>query len=114
LIARLPGFSEARYGFGRFKDLVDAAEAAGILTSTDVGQVQWVSLPDTDGAAPPAPATPLPAAAPTPALAAPASEPADDAAAAARSIDLAEAVSAIVEMRHRTRLLTQSYVLSNL
>jgi hypothetical protein len=47
-------------------------------------------------------------------LAAPAAAPADDATGAASAIDLAEAVAAIVEMRHRTRLLTQSYVLSNL
>jgi hypothetical protein len=69
--------------------------------------VQWISLPE-EGGAPTAPAEPP---APSAASAVVADDPA---VAAARAIDAAEAVAAIVEMRHRTRLLTQSYVLSNL
>src|SRR5207245_862849 len=64
LLARIPGFSESRYGFARFLDLLAAAERAGVLTSTDVGQVQWISL--SEGEVPPgaAPAQPAPASTP--------------------------------------------------
>lgn len=100
LIARVPGFSESRYGFSRFRDLLGAAESSGVLVSTDVGPVQWIALPGLENVAPAAP-TPVPAAAPPPPP-------------SVAAIDTAEAVRAVVEMRHRTRLLTQGYVSSNL
>lgn len=44
LMARIPGFSERRYGFTKFKDLLAAAERAGTLTVSMNGPVHWVAL----------------------------------------------------------------------
>ncbi|HZQ97732.1 MAG TPA: NYN domain-containing protein [Chloroflexota bacterium] len=102
LIARKPGFNERKYGFSSFRDLLAAARAASVLQITDVGQVQWISLPDVQpesGGTQPAP----PAQAPAP----PATE-------RAPAIELAEALQAIVEMQHHTKLLTPTYVTSTL
>lgn len=107
LIARQPGFSERRYGFASFRDLLGAAQAAGVLRITDVGSVQWISLPGVEVEDEPAPAAPTPSGptAAQPAAAAPLAEPV---------LSDHEAVQAIVEMRHHTRLLTPNYVAGTL
>jgi hypothetical protein len=125
LLARVPGFNEQRFGFARFADLLRQAETLGVLVSTDVGPVQWISLPEVEGitgSAPAAAPTPLPGAPEVPALppaeptVAPSTEASESSSGAvvAAAVDLDEAVALIVELRHRSRLLTQSLVLSNL
>src|SRR5579884_939166 len=56
LLARISGFNEHKYGFARFKDLLTAAEKAGVLTVSRTGPVQWVTGTTS------APASPAPAA----------------------------------------------------
>lgn len=46
LMQKIPGFSERRYGFSKFKDLLTAAETAGLVKVRVAGPVHWVSLPD--------------------------------------------------------------------
>jgi hypothetical protein len=102
LIARKPGFNERKYGFASFRDLLAAARAAGVLQITDVGQVQWISLPGIEpeaGGPPPSP---------------PAQAPAPPTGERAPAIEPAEALQAIVEMQHHTKLLTPTYVTSTL
>src|SRR5579883_854134 len=43
LLARIKDFNEKKYGFPRFKDLLNAAEKAGVLTVSRTGPVQWVT-----------------------------------------------------------------------
>lgn len=75
LLERSLNFSEKHYGFSKFKDLLFAAQRAGVLTVTSSGPVQWVQLPgsreEAEPAAPAAAAVAQPAAAPQPAAAAP-------------------------------------------
>ncbi|MBX6773253.1 MAG: hypothetical protein IRY83_16135, partial [Chloroflexi bacterium] len=106
LIARMPGFNERRYGFSRFKDLLAAAEKAGVLTTSQVGPVQWVT--GTARAAVTASGSAEPAAG-----AAAASE----AAALPRETDSEidpSVVQFILQLRDRSRWLTYTYVLTNL
>ena len=95
LIAKIPGFNERKFGFRQFRELLDAAEQAGVVQIADEGQVQWIAPPEA-GAARTAPAAAPPTTAPPeagPPLVSP-----------------AEAVAALVELRHRTPVLTQGVV----
>jgi hypothetical protein len=106
LIARMPGFNERRYGFSRFKDLLAAAEKAGVLTTSQVGPVQWVT-----GTARAAVASSGSA---EPAAGAPA---APEAVALPRETDSQidpSVVQFILQLRDRSRWLTYTYVLTNL
>ncbi len=47
LLRRIPNFSERRYGFSKFKALLSAAEAAGVLQIDQSGHILWVSAPGT-------------------------------------------------------------------
>jgi uncharacterized LabA/DUF88 family protein len=47
LLRRIPNFSERRYGFSKFKALLNAAEAAGVLQIDQSGHILWVSAPGT-------------------------------------------------------------------
>ncbi|HEX2915274.1 MAG TPA: NYN domain-containing protein [Chloroflexia bacterium] len=47
LLRRIPNFSERRYGFSKFKALLNAAENAGILQIDQSGHILWVSAPGT-------------------------------------------------------------------
>lgn len=47
LLRRIPNFSERRYGFSKFKALLNAAEAAGVLQIDQSGHILWVSQPGT-------------------------------------------------------------------
>lgn len=47
LLRRIPNFSERRYGFSKFKALLNAAEAAGVLQIDQSGHILWVSVPGT-------------------------------------------------------------------
>ena len=128
LLSRVEGFNERQYGFERFRDVLAAAEKAGILSVTDVGQVQWISLPDAIGIsvapalpprhAPMVDATP-PSQVSSPAKVEPVSTPEippsslvpDVPEVASTPILSRESViDAFVELRHRARLLTPSYV----
>lgn len=46
LMQKIPGFTERRYGFSKFKDLLTAAETTGLVKVRVAGPVHWVSLPD--------------------------------------------------------------------
>ncbi len=107
LLARIPGFNERKYGFPRFKDLLAAAEKAGVLTVSRTGPVQWVSAA---GQAAPAAAEATPVA-DLPIVAAP--EPVEPAVAPAEEID-ADVVEFVLGLRERSRWLTYTYVLTNL
>lgn len=47
LLRRIPNFSERRYGFSKFKALLNAAETAGVLQIDQSGHILWVSAPGT-------------------------------------------------------------------
>jgi hypothetical protein len=47
LLRRIPNFSERRYGFSKFKALLNAAETAGVLQIDQAGHILWVSAPGT-------------------------------------------------------------------
>ena len=107
LLARIPGFNERKYGFQRFKDLLTAAEKAGVLMVSRTGPVQWVTavgspVPTTVEAAPIADVPVAPATEAVEAPAAPTGE-----------VD-AEVVKFILGLRERSRWLTYTYVLTNL
>lgn len=118
LLARISGFNEHKYGFSRFKDLLAAADKAGILNVTRTGPVQWVTS-----------ATPSSNAAPPQAETETTPEPADGEEAKATVMVEAEPVEAtapdiaaidpevvrfVVGLRERSRWLTYTYVLTNL
>ncbi|HEY3082892.1 MAG TPA: NYN domain-containing protein [Chloroflexota bacterium] len=109
LIAKVPGFNERKYGFRQFRELLDAAQTAGVVQIADEGQVQWISPPEAGVRAPA-----VPAAAPPEVVRPPAAQtaPAQPAAAepAPPLLDPAEAVAALVELRHRAPALTQGVV----
>ncbi len=47
LLRKIPNFNERRYGFSKFKALLNAAETAGILQIDQSGHILWVSAPGT-------------------------------------------------------------------
>jgi len=114
LLARIPGFNERKYGFPRFKDLLSAAEKAGVLTVSRTGPVQWVA-----SATPAAPTREAPAEVaavippPSPAAAPPEPVPTPEATAEGDGVD-EEVVRFILDLRDRSRWLTYTYLLTNL
>jgi len=101
LLARVSGFNERKYGFARFKDLLAAAEKAGVLTVSRTGPVQWVT------AAPSAPA-PAPVVSETaPAVVAATEE------APAEELDV-DVVRYLLDLRERSRWLTYTYLMTNM
>lgn len=90
LLARIPSFSERRYGFSKFKDFLMAAEQAGLITISMIGPVHWVSLPAfaEEAVTPEGERGPL-------------------------TGRYAEIVRFIGELRQRSRWLTYTYVLNN-
>jgi hypothetical protein len=126
LLARMTGFEERRYGFARFKDLLAAAEKAGVMTVSRTGPVQWVTAPSASATGAPtttSPAAETVAVAPVPPVAAlaPVAAPAPPAAPVATAFAPAteedvdvETVRYILELRERSRWLTYTYVLTNL
>ena len=132
LMARVIGFTERRYGFHKFRDLLAAAEKVGAIEVNRSGPVHWVTLPrrsEEPGAEPeptatteqpgqaeqspaPAPAASATRAAPVAAPAAPAAEAPAPAAATAETDP--ELVRFVVDLRNRSRWLTYTYVLTNM
>lgn len=111
LIARIPGFNERRYGFARFKDLLAAAEKAGVIVVSRTGPVQWVSSAN--------PSTPASLPATDVASMTPAVEASPTAVSTETTVPDTEAVDAsvvefILGLRERSRWLTYTYVLTNL
>src|SRR5579884_439178 len=108
LLARISGFNEHKYGFARFKDLLTAAEKAGVLTVSRTGPVQWVTGTTS------APASPAPAAeaATTTPVEPGASVPVttEELPPSADNVDV-EVVRFILGLRERSRWLTYTYVL---
>ncbi|MHB9090760.1 MAG: NYN domain-containing protein [Chloroflexota bacterium] len=116
LLVRVPGFSERRYGFSKFKDLLVAAERGGLVSVSAAGPVHWVSLPNLEEQ------TEAPAAAETEQRAHEAAEVAsaptaptmDDAELAEKARDRRLAVVRFIDvLRRRSRWLTYTYVLTN-
>ncbi|HUX88856.1 MAG TPA: NYN domain-containing protein [Chloroflexota bacterium] len=120
LLARIRDFNEKKYGFPRFKDLLNAAEKAGVLTVSRTGPVQWVTSTSH------APAVVTPVAVPPietngasesvlseppepPAVIEASTVPATD----TGSVDR-EVVRFMLGLRSRSRWLTYTYVLTNL
>src|SRR3990170_1498431 len=64
---RVAGFSERKYGFHKFTDLLQAADRAGVVVLEHIGPVHWASLPRRAEAAPAEEAAPVEVAAPAPA-----------------------------------------------
>ncbi len=111
LLARISGFNEHKYGFARFKDLLAAAEKAGVLTVSRTGPVQWVSgttpsATSTPAAAEPTTTVPVESMASAPGGAEEVLPSSDD-------VDI-EVVRFILGLRERSRWLTYTYVLTNL
>ena len=108
LMVKVPGFSERRYGFSKFKDFLIAMEKAGVIDLTSAGPVHWVSLPS-------------PSIAETEEVAAPQVEPRTQEgqeSGAAEAVDHgqqdAELVRFLLDLKDRSRWLTYTYVLTNL
>jgi hypothetical protein len=115
LIARIPGFNERRYGFPRFKDVLAAAEKAGVLNVSRTGPVQWVTLATPPSGAAPAPASsPAASAPPAPPPAEPPSAPTSPATPEAEAVADLDIIRFILDLRDRSRWLTYTYVLTNL
>ncbi len=120
LMARISSFSERRFGFHKFRDLLAAAEKTGAIEVNRTGPVHWVTLPrHHEGPAveeepAQAPAPELPAAK----TEAPAAEPVEAAAPEAPATPPAESdpelVRFVVDLRNRSRWLTYTYVLTNM
>lgn len=102
LMQRIPGFSERKYGFSKFKDLLTAAESAGLLKVRVAGPVHWVSLPDRSDET---------AEEQTPQLPANAAESAE---VVEREVSVADMVLFIENLRQRSRWLTYTYLLTNM
>jgi hypothetical protein len=119
LLARISGFNERKYGFARFKDLLTAAEEAGVIVVSRSGPVQWVAAPSRPAAVPAPAASVVPPVAEIaieapPAMApAPIAEESAPAASTDEEID-PSVVRFIVELRDRSRWLTYTYLLTNL
>lgn len=112
LLLRMPGFSERKYGFSKFKDLLLAAERSALVTVSAAGPVHWVSLPAVEQPAPePVQETIATRVAPASVEQAPAINEAE-LAEQARGRRLA-VVRFIDELRQRSRWLTYTYVLTN-
>ncbi|HEX5414035.1 MAG TPA: NYN domain-containing protein [Chloroflexota bacterium] len=106
LLARVSGFNERKYGFARFKDLLAAAEKAGVLTVSRTGPVQWVT------AAPSAPQPAAPTVPEAPPVAVPiAATPAE--ASPAEELDV-DVVRYLLDLRERSRWLTYTYLMTNM
>ena len=132
LMARVIGFTERRYGFNKFRDLLAAAEKAGAIEVNRSGPVHWVTLPhrrEEPGAEPEPMATmekpgqaeqaSAPAPAASAAQAAPVAAPAASAAVGAAPVAAPaetdpELVRFVVDLRNRSRWLTYTYVLTNM
>jgi hypothetical protein len=117
LLARIPGFDERKYGYPRFKDLLAAAEKAGVLVVTRTGPVQWVAAPAATAPVvaptPPPPVEP-PAPVPGPVVAEPPPVEEPIAATTAEEEPDTEVVRFILDLRDRSRWLTYTYLLTNL
>ncbi|MBI2952719.1 MAG: NYN domain-containing protein [Chloroflexi bacterium] len=105
LMIRLPGFSERKYGFAKFKDFLLSAEKAGFISVSVAGPVHWVSLPEkidetSEALAPAVVEQPVAAEAPD------IISIADD--------HYAGIVKFLIDLRGRSRWLTYTYVLTNL
>lgn len=115
LLVRVPGFSERKYGFSKFKDLLLAAERSGLVTVSAVGPVHWVSLPSVEPL--PVAATEAPSLVPSPepvGVVAAVTATVDEAEQAARARERRLAVVRFVDsLRARSRWLTYTYVLTN-
>jgi uncharacterized LabA/DUF88 family protein len=111
LLVRVPGFSERRYGFTKFKDLLVAAERNGLLKVNAAGPVHWVSLPEAKVEEPTlreVPETPAVVVVP------PEEKPAATVGLEAGSRERQLAVISFVDgLRQRSRWLTYTYVLTN-
>ncbi len=116
LLQAYPGFNERNYGFSKFKDLLDAAQRAGLINIIRVGPVHWATLSSRPagglgsrpaGEAPsvqmPAEGTPLPAAGQPEAPQYTLSE--------ERATEL---INFIRDLSNRSRWLTYTYILTNL
>ena len=112
LLLRLPGFSERKYGFAKFKDLLLAAERGGLISVSAAGPVHWVSLPTAEPVAPPEVEVPIVEPEVAPVVVAEAPAEVAEAAEQARDRRLA-VVRFIDELRQRSRWLTYTYVLTN-
>jgi hypothetical protein len=122
LLARISGFDERKYGFGRFKDLLIAAEKAGFIVVSRTGPVQWVASASGSPAIPAPVATTAitivpepvePAVESTESSAPPAVEAADSSDTADEDPDL-EVIRFILDLRDRSRWLTYTYLLTNM
>jgi hypothetical protein len=122
LLARISGFDERKYGFGRFKDLLTAAEKAGFIVVSRTGPVQWVASASGSPAIPAPVATTAitivpepvePAVESTESSAPPAVEAADSSDTADEDPDL-EVIRFILDLRDRSRWLTYTYLLTNM
>ncbi|MCL5960261.1 MAG: NYN domain-containing protein [Chloroflexi bacterium] len=107
LMVKLPGFSERRYGFSKFKDFLTAMEKSGEISITSAGPVHWVSLP--------APAEPDEGTA-APSVEQKDNEPRTSAGADAAVTDeqQVDLVRFLLDLKNRSRWLTYTYVLTNL
>ena len=94
LMSRISGFNERRYGFSKLKDLLSAAERAGVLEVNRSGPVHWVMLPRQREE--------------------PAAEPAVEAVPANIPEQDGDLIKFIADVRNRSRWLTYTYVLTNL
>lgn len=109
LMARISGFNERNYGFSKFKDLLLAAEKAGVITINLSSPAHWVSLlpmdqeqPSTEGS--------------TTTLSAETEETTvgEEAKEVLSVEQCLETIRFIHELGHRSRWLTYTYVLANL
>ena len=121
LMQRIPGFSERRYGFTKFKDLLMAARKAGVVEVTQAGPVHWVSLPEPAAgpeevaAAAPAQASAAPTVTPTLPGTAPTTPETEETAQLELTPEQGlEITRFIYELSQRSRWLTYTYVLTNL
>jgi uncharacterized LabA/DUF88 family protein len=109
LLLRMPGFSERKYGFSKYKDLLVAAERNGLVAVSAAGPVHWVSLPSPAAVEETVPLIipPIPAAAPREAEAPVALSALDEEELAAQAHRRRLAVIRFVdELRQRSRWLT--------
>lgn len=132
LMARISSFDESKYGFGKFRDLLAAAEKANVIDMVRRGPVHWVMLPKRrdggESARPVEPKPELPPMSPilpflapfsTPALA-PVVTPTPVPAAVSMGAPVVdpeqtlEVIRFINELGTRSRWLTFTYVLTNL
>ncbi|MBI2862031.1 MAG: NYN domain-containing protein [Chloroflexi bacterium] len=104
LMKRIPGFTERTYGYHKFKDLLTAAERAGYLALSQVGQVHWISQAEPAMESQPAVAPSL----------APIAEPPPAPTGEQLAQDQDALVRFMVELKRSSNWLTYTYVLSNL